>query len=274
VLTDDGRRRGRFLTLEGPEGAGKSTQAARLADHLATRGVDVVLTREPGGTPVGEAIREVLLATEPERHPAGPRVDALLFNAARAQLVATVIEPALERGEVVVCDRYADSTLAYQGGGRGLDAALLQSLNRAATGGLTPDLAVFNTPGMDVMVVGPSVAEATLSVRGVRDKGVQFIVEPVREPAGLRRAHERLFAEHGVRYLDCEGGETILRVLHAASLLDEVFVTVTDAVIDESKHEGVLKIFDFEAEGATLIAEGKIGDASGWLFRRWRFNDR
>ena len=141
-------------------------------------------------------------------------------------------------------------------------------------GGLTPDLAVFNTPGMDVMVVGPSVAEATLSVRGVRDKGVQFIVEPVREPAGLRRAHERLFAEHGVRYLDCEGGETILRVLHAASLLDEVFVTVTDAVIDESKHEGVLKIFDFEAEGATLIAEGKIGDASGWLFRRWRFNDR
>jgi riboflavin biosynthesis pyrimidine reductase len=141
-------------------------------------------------------------------------------------------------------------------------------------GGLTPDLAVFNTPGMDVVVVGPSVAEATLSVRGVHDKGVQFVVEPVREPAGLRRAHERLFAEHGVRYLDCEGGETVLHVLHAGGLLDEVFVTVTDTVIDESRHEGVLKIFDFEAEGAALIAEGKIGDASGWLFRRWRFNER
>jgi dTMP kinase len=143
VLTDDGRRRGRFLTLEGPEGAGKSTQAARLADHLATRGVDVVLTREPGGTPVGEAIREVLLATEPERHPAGPRVDALLFNAARAQLVATVIEPALERGEVVVCDRYADSTLAYQGHGAGLPLEHLRDLATFATGGLQPDLTIL-----------------------------------------------------------------------------------------------------------------------------------
>ena len=143
MLTDDGRRRGRFLTLEGPEGAGKSTQAARLADHLATRGVDVVLTREPGGTPVGEAIREVLLATEPERHPAGPRVDALLFNAARAQLVATVIEPALERGEVVVCDRYADSTLAYQGHGAGLPLEQLRDLATFATGGLQPDLTIL-----------------------------------------------------------------------------------------------------------------------------------
>jgi len=142
-LTDDGRRRGRFLTLEGPEGAGKSTQAARLADHLATRGVDVVLTREPGGTPVGEAIREVLLATEPERHPAGPRVDALLFNAARAQLVATVIEPALERGKVVVCDRYADSTLAYQGHGAGLPLQQLRDLASFATGGLQPDLTIL-----------------------------------------------------------------------------------------------------------------------------------
>ena len=143
MLTDDGRRRGRFLTLEGPEGAGKSTQAARLADHLATRGVDVVLTREPGGTPVGEAIREVLLATEPERHPAGPRVDALLFNAARAQLVATVIEPALERGKVVVCDRYADSTLAYQGHGAGLPLQQLRDLASFATGGLQPDLTIL-----------------------------------------------------------------------------------------------------------------------------------
>ena len=141
-------------------------------------------------------------------------------------------------------------------------------------GGLTMDLAIFNTPGLDVIVVGPTVAEATLSMRGARDKRVRFVVEQTREPAGLRRAHERLFGEHGARYLDCEGGEKILRALHAAHLLDEIFVTVTDAVIDESKHEGVLKVFDFEAEGAALIAEGKTSETSAWRFRRWRFNER
>jgi dTMP kinase len=142
-VTTDGRRRGQFLTLEGPEGAGKSTQAVRVRDHLAHGGRTVVLTREPGGTPVGEAIRDVLLATAPERHPAGPRVDALLFNAARAQLVATVIEPALQRGDVVVCDRYADSTLAYQGHGAGLPLDALRDLATFATGGLQPDLTIL-----------------------------------------------------------------------------------------------------------------------------------
>jgi riboflavin biosynthesis pyrimidine reductase len=141
-------------------------------------------------------------------------------------------------------------------------------------GRLDPEFPVFNTPGMDVMVVGTTIAEATLTARGARDKGVAFIVEPVTEPAGLRRAHERLFAERGVRYLACEGGETILRALHEADLLDEVFVTVTDVVIDESAHEEVLKILDFEAEGATLVAEGKIAPDSGYTFRRWRFNER
>ena len=140
-------------------------------------------------------------------------------------------------------------------------------------GGLTMNLAVFNTEGVRVIVVGPSVAEATLSVRGAREHGVAFVVEPVRAPAAFRRAHERLMAEHDVRYLACEGGETILHALHAAKLLDEVFVTVTDAVIDESKHAGVLKIFDFEREGARMIAEGKIGDDSAWRFQRWRFNE-
>ena len=140
--------------------------------------------------------------------------------------------------------------------------------------GLHVDHPIFNTPGMDVIVIGPTVVEATLSARGAREKGVRFLVEQTRDPAGLRRAHERLFAEHGVRYLACEGGETILGSLHGAKLLDEVFVTVTDAVIDESKHDGVLKIFDFESEGATLIAEGKTSEQSGWRFRRWRFNER
>ena len=141
-------------------------------------------------------------------------------------------------------------------------------------GRLGPDLAVFNTPGLEVVVVGTPIAEATLSARGLRERGVDFISEEVREPEGFRRAHERLFAERGVRYLACEGGETILRALHAAKLLDEVFLTSTDAVIDESAHEGVLTIMDFQAEGATLVAEGRIAPESGYVFRRWRLNDR
>jgi riboflavin biosynthesis pyrimidine reductase len=141
-------------------------------------------------------------------------------------------------------------------------------------GGLRPELAVFNTPGMDVVVVGTTTAEATLSVRGVGGEHVDFIVDAVRTPEGLRRAHERLFADRGMRYIACEGGETILRALHRAKLLDEVFLTTTDAVIDESAHEGVLKIMDFEGEGATLIAEGRIAPESGYVFRRWRLNDR
>ena len=141
-------------------------------------------------------------------------------------------------------------------------------------GRLDPEHPVFNTPGMDVIVVGTPIAEATLTARGTADKSVAFITESVLEPEGLQRAHARLFAERGVRYLACEGGETVLRALHAANLLDEVFLTVTDAVVDESGHEGVLKILDFEAEGATLIAEGKTSDSSGWRFQRWRFNER
>jgi len=114
-----------------------------------------------------------------------------------------------------------------------------------------------------------------LSDRGGGDAvQVDVIVENVDEPAGLRRAHERLFAERGVRYLACEGGERILRALHAAGLLDEMFVTVTDQVIDEAAHDGVLKIFDFESEGTDLIAEGAIAPSSRWTFRRWRFNPR
>src|SRR5499427_4531804 len=142
-------------------------------------------------------------------------------------------------------------------------------------GRLELSIPLFNTPGMDVIVVGTAGAATILSNRGEGGAAaVDVIAEDVVEPAGLRRAHQRLFAERGVRYLACEGGERILRALRAAGLLDEVFVTVTDRVIDETAHEGVLKIFDFEAEGADLIAEGRISPSSGWTFRRWRFNAR
>jgi dTMP kinase len=131
---------GLFVTFEGGEGTGKSTQIARLAQRLAARGPRPLVTREPGGTPLAERIRDVLL--DPAVAP-NPLTEALLMEAARADLVKRVIGPALAEGRVVLCDRYADSTLAYQGAGRGLDEALLAEWNRVATGGLTPDLTLL-----------------------------------------------------------------------------------------------------------------------------------
>src|SRR5258708_10727586 len=128
---------GRFVTFEGGEGSGKSTQVARLAARLRARGIEPLVTREPGGTPLAEGIRALLL--DPDRQPTA-LTEALLMEAARAQLVETVLQPALDAGRVVLCDRYADSTLAYHCAGRVLDAAMLRSCNRAATGVLQPHL--------------------------------------------------------------------------------------------------------------------------------------
>jgi dTMP kinase len=135
------RRGGRLLTLEGPEGAGKTLMAQRLADALRADGLDVILTREPGGTRLGERLRDLLLARDAE--PIDPLVDALLFNAARAQLVAEVIRPAIAGGSVVICARFADSTLAYQGYGAGTDLGVLRDLAAVATGGLAPDATIL-----------------------------------------------------------------------------------------------------------------------------------
>jgi dTMP kinase len=132
------RGRGRFITLEGGEGTGKSTQAARLVSALAQRGVDAIATREPGGSPRAEEIRAVILSGSAER--LAPVAEALLFAAARADHVAKTIRPALERGTWVVCDRFADSTRAYQGALGGLDDATLGALERIAVGDARPDL--------------------------------------------------------------------------------------------------------------------------------------
>ena len=131
--------RGMFITLEGPEGGGKTTQLQRLAEMLRAEGREVVTVREPGGTRMGEAIRGILQHDHAGEVPS-PACEVLLFIASRAQLVASVIRPALERGAVVICDRFADSTLAYQGYGRGFDVEALRRLNAFAIAECVPNL--------------------------------------------------------------------------------------------------------------------------------------
>jgi dTMP kinase len=138
-----GSDRGVFITLEGPEGSGKSTAARHLAEWLRQRGVRATLTAEPGGTKLGEEIRRLLLHLRSVSDDLDPKADALLFAAGRAQHVARRILPALQRGEWVICARYLDSSLAYQGGGYGLDMEELRNLQVFATDGLKPDLTIL-----------------------------------------------------------------------------------------------------------------------------------
>ncbi|MBI4831995.1 MAG: dTMP kinase [Candidatus Lindowbacteria bacterium] len=135
------RRGGKLISIEGVEGSGKTTQCALLADYLRKQGIDIVETREPGGTRVGEQIRQVLLS--PSNSSLSPASELLLFLAARAQQVEEIIAPALKIGKWVVCDRFSDATLAYQGHGRGIDLDAISKLNEIATGGLKPDLTIL-----------------------------------------------------------------------------------------------------------------------------------
>ena len=130
-----------FITLEGPEGSGKSSQIGLLADFLTQQGYVVMTTREPGGTPIGDQIRHVL--HDVANTAMSSTAELLLYSASRAQLVDELVRPALAKGQVVLCDRYADSTLAYQGYGRNLNLADLQIITKIATGGLKPDLTLL-----------------------------------------------------------------------------------------------------------------------------------
>ncbi|MBP7212770.1 MAG: dTMP kinase [Anaerolineaceae bacterium] len=130
-----------FISLEGPEGSGKSSQLPYLAEYIESLGFSVVKTREPGGTKIGDQIREVLVRMDNEE--LHPRTEILLFLAARAQLVEEVIKPSLAKGKVILCDRFGDSTLAYQGYGHGLDLDKLRAMLQFATNGLKPDLTIL-----------------------------------------------------------------------------------------------------------------------------------
>ncbi|WP_159832324.1 dTMP kinase [Novosphingobium sp. TCA1] len=157
--------RGKFIALEGGEGAGKSTQSRLLAEALRAQGMDVVTTREPGGTAGAEAIRALLLhgvsgESGEERQGWGARAEALLFAAARSDHVEKLIRPALERGAWVICDRFLDSSRAYQGGGGGLSDADIRTLHEIGSAGMLPDITVL-------IEVSPDIAAARLALRDV-----------------------------------------------------------------------------------------------------------
>ncbi|AVO51472.1 dTMP kinase [Ectopseudomonas mendocina] len=191
---------GLFITLEGPEGAGKSTNREYLAERLREQGVEVLLTREPGGTPLAERIRELLLA--PSDEPMAVDTELLLVFAARAQHLQQVIRPALAKGSVVLCDRFTDATYAYQGGGRGLSTERIAQLEQFVQGELRPDLTlIFDLP----VEVGLARAAARGRLDRFEQEGRGFF-EAVRQ-AYLRRAEQ---APQRYRVLDA--GQTLTQV--------------------------------------------------------------
>ena len=193
-----------FITFEGPDGSGKSTQVPLLVEHLRSLGYRVFATREPGGTPIGDQIRQVLHdLRNVEMH---PHTEILLYAASRAQLVAQEIRPRLERGEIVICDRYADSTLAYQGYGRGLDLPTLRQILAFATGGLQPDLTLY----LDVSVEAGLARRAQASRVGAEWNRL--------DAAGLafhrrvREGYQALIAQEPERWVSIPGEGDIAAV--------------------------------------------------------------
>jgi dTMP kinase len=197
---------GVFLAFEGGDGAGKSTQADLLADWLTGHGHTVVRTHEPGGSPIGAQVRRLLLSTA--EHPMSPRAEALLYAAERAEHVASVVAPAMSRGDVVVCDRYLDSSVAYQGVGRGLGADTVEQISRWATGGLVPTLTVL-------LDLDPQQALSRSD-----DPADRLESEPLDFHRRVRRAFVDLAAREPHRYV----------ILDAARPASEVHADVVEAV--------------------------------------------
>lgn len=203
--------RGRFITLEGGEGAGKSTNLAFVAERLRGAGIEVVTTREPGGTPLAEAIRHLLLDVDEE--PVDELAELLLVFAARAQHLARVIRPALERGAWVLCDRFTDATYAYQGAGRGLSTDVIANLESMVQQGLEPDLTLY----LDLPL---ETAEARLGERP-RDR-----IER-EEAAFFRRVRDSYLARAGLaaRFRVIDAGAPLREVQRSLATVVDEFVS-------------------------------------------------
>lgn len=201
--------RGVFITLEGADGCGKSTQAGLLVDALAAAGREVVRLREPGGTQISEKVRALLL--DPANAEMVPECELLLYEASRAQLTRQVIEPALARGAWVVCDRYYDSTYAYQAGGRALDEALVRRANQLGSCGVTPDRTL-------VLDLDPATAYARATAGGADRLEAEGLAFQER----VRAAYLRLAAEEPerVRVVDASGEKDEVAARTLAALAD------------------------------------------------------
>jgi dTMP kinase len=191
---------GKFLTLEGTEGVGKSTNLAFVRDWLQARNIEVIVTREPGGTPLAEQIRELLLAKRDE--PVDQTAELLLVFAARAQHIAQVIKPALARGAWVLSDRFTDATFAYQGGGRGLDKNIIQQLEVMVQGDLRPDLTLI----LDIDV---KLGLTRASQRGELDR---FESETLDFFERVRAAYRERAIANPTRYTIVDAGQTLEKV--------------------------------------------------------------
>ncbi|MFC4761518.1 dTMP kinase [Dyella koreensis] len=198
-------KRGKFISLEGGEGAGKSTLLAGLREHIVTHGVDLVLTREPGGTELGEAVRAIVL--DPARHGMVAEAELLLMFASRAQLVREVIEPALAAGRWVLCDRFTDASYAYQGGGRGQPVERIAELERWATDGLSPDITLL----LDLPV---ATGRARAAGRGEADR---IEVEADAFFERVREAYRARAATDAARFRVIDASLTPAEVLRAAT---------------------------------------------------------
>lgn len=192
--------RGAFITIEGTEGVGKSTNIAFIKESLRAAGVDAVVTREPGGTPLAEQIRELLLANRDEV--VDSTAELLLMFAARAQHLNTVIEPALAAGRWVVCDRFTDATFAYQGGGRGLDQQVIESLETLVQQGRQPDLTLY----LDIDV------KEGLQRAGSRGEFDRFEKEDIVFFERVRKAYQERIAQQPNRFVTIDAGQELPKV--------------------------------------------------------------
>ncbi len=216
--------KGKFITFEGPEGSGKSTQVRLLASYLKNRGYDVVTTREPGGTGIGDAVRAILL--NPELSEMGNVTELLLLAASRAQNVHERVEPALERGSLVLCDRFTDSTLAYQGYGRNFDLDLLHSLNRIATGGVMPGLTIL----LDLPVeVGLERAKALDKENAKDGEGDRFEQEDIEFHRRIRNGFLKQAGEEPERIKVVEVKEEIESTHRLVREVADTFLKSTSA---------------------------------------------
>ncbi len=197
MSTTEGRR-GLFLTFEGMDGCGKTTQMKLLAERLRGAGYEVVETVEPGGTAVGCAIRRIVL--DASHRELSPTAELLLYFASRAQNVEQVILPALRRGQIVLSDRFTDSTLAYQGAGRGLGEEVVRQLDRIATGGLKPDLTVLLDIDLET-----SLARARARNLTEPDAGTRMDEQAVEFYRRVRDAYDRLAAQEPARFVVVDG---------------------------------------------------------------------